>query len=766
MPDAPAAPTTTPIAHSGLLQALEAEAALRDLGARLEEAAARAHPAPATLEALARLDPAAAVAWLLEVRSAARTLFSDADLRRVLDVLAGEVLARGDAALVDLAVAFAATHADAVAPETVVALAAAVPGERRPDALARLVARQLDRLPAHPGLLRLAAELAVAAGDGPRGHALLARLGRADPSPATVGWIARARGGLPPQAGAPARVALLSSFTIDPLKPFLDLELRAAGVVPELYAAPFNAWEREVLDPAAGLRAFAPDAVFLSAALDDLVPALAGTPSPDELRAAGETAVERVCAAARALREWSDAPLVVHAFHTAYPDPLGAAAPPGASRGAWLAELNGSLAGRLADLPAVHLLDVQDLLARRPGGAPEEPKLRHLARMRVGPAVLPELARAYAGYVVPLRGLTRKCVVVDLDNTLWGGVVGEDGPAGLRLGDTSPGSEYVDFQRALAALAARGVLLAAVSKNNEADALEVIRAHPAMVLREEHFAALRINWQPKHENVLAVAAELGIGADSLVFLDDNPDERELMRQMLPEVLTPDLPADPALYRAAVERLPQLQALAVTGEDRGRAALYRARRGRERAREGAPSLEQFLHSLEIAAEAALAGSATLPRVAQLFQRTNQFNLTARRHDAARLAALAADPGWRLWTLSAGDRFSDHGLVGAALVRVGGDAWTVDSLLLSCRAIGYGLETALLAVVCDAARAAGATRLEGEFVESAKNRPAAGFWVRHGFALRSSEDGVETWERGIAAGAVAPPAWIRLTVRDAS
>jgi FkbH-like protein len=236
--------------------------------------------------------------------------------------------------------------------------------------------------------------------------------------------------------------------------------------------------------------------------------------------------------------------------------------------------------------------------------------------------------------------------------------------------------------------------------------------------------------------------------------------------MLPEVLTVELPADPSGYRAALESLPQLRTVRLTAEDRARAGAYAARREREQARPAGASMQDYLRSLEIRARVAPADAATLPRVAQLFERTNQFNLTTRRHDAAFLRARAASPAWRMWTLRAADRFSDHGLVGAALARVEGDAWTVESLLLSCRAIGFGLETALLATVAAEARAAGASVLCGQFIPTEKNRPAADFWARHGFAPRDTAEGVETWVRALAPPAVEVPEWIQMENDDAS
>lgn len=761
----PTSPAAIP--HRQLMDTLERHNGLLDLHARVSRAGRGERSPRSLLAALAHLDPAQAVEWLLSNEGAARAGMEAAELARLLDLVIGEALRSGSPVPAARTALLADRYADLLLPDTLAAVAERLAPEERTPLLGIATARLLSRRPDHPGTLRLACEIAVQAGDHVHADRLLTRLGRADGSAATVQYVKRLRGRLPPSDGPRVRIALLGSYTLDPLVPFVDLECRAAGLVPDFHVAPFNTWEQVVRSDRAGVWDFRPDAAFLAVSVDDLVPALADAPSDAELATAGVEAAERVAEAARLFRDGSDALLVVHGFHSAYRDPRGVAAgTEGRPRAEWIAEWNAELARRLAGLPRVHLLDVEDLLLRRSGGELESPKMRHFARMRLGDRVLGEVARAYARFLVPLKGLARKCVVLDLDNTLWGGVAGEDGPQGIRLGDTSPGSEFVEFQRWLRALVDRGFLLAVVSKNNEADALEVIRGHESMVLREDAFAAVRINWLPKHENVLSVAAELNLGVDSLVFVDDNPDERELMRQMLPQVLTVELPADPALYRQALEALPQLQTLAVTDEDRERTARYRARRVREQVRAAAPSLEDYYHSLEISVEVAPATPAVLPRVHQLFLRTSQFNLTARRYDAARLADLAASPGWRVLTLRARDRFSEHGVVAAATVRVEPARWTVDALLMSCRVIGYGVETALLAAIAAAARDAGAATLAGEYVPTARNRPAMDFYPRHGFVETDSSDAGVGWERPLSPDAVPVPPWIRMVVHNAA
>jgi FkbH-like protein len=425
--------------------------------------------------------------------------------------------------------------------------------------------------------------------------------------------------------------------------------------------------------------------------------------------------------------------------------------------------MNARLAAGLRDLPRTYLLDISDVVMRRPGGAFDNPKMRHLARMRLGEGVLLDLAKSYAGYIAPLKGLTRKCVVLDLDNTLWGGIVGEDGPHGIRLGDTSPGSEYREFQRYLRILVERGILLAINSKNNPEDALEVIQRHDAMILRADSFSAVEINWQPKPDNMQRIARTLGLGLDTFVFVDDSPKERALMRHALPQVLTPELPADPARYRPTLERLPQLQALVVTDEDRTRTIQYLARREREQVRVTAHDLDEYLRSLDIVIEVGRASTATLSRVHQLFQRTNQFNLTGRRYELGTLTALAEDDDYRLYVAKASDRFGDHGLVASALVRLEGSQWLVENFVMSCRVIGYGVEGALLARLSKDAQDSGAAMLVGQYLETAKNAPARDFYTLHSFAPSDVSNGVHRWCRDLADGPVPTPAWI--TVRTA-
>jgi FkbH-like protein len=582
-------------------------------------------------------------------------------------------------------------------------------------------------------------------------------LGAADPTPGTVQALYRQRRALEADTTPDIRIALLSTSTVDLLAAYLDLELRRLGLQPALYLAPFNAITLEVLNPGSGLYASTPDLIFLSAALDDLVPELGSTTARAELETKGRDAVATLISQVRALLERTAATVVLHSLHspTIGVSPLDWRAD---GRGSWMRDLNAELLAAFGTERRVHLLDVAHVAALRHEGRYENPKMRYMASMRYSEGLVPAVAAAYARYAVPLKGLTKKCLVLDCDNTLWGGIVGEDGPTGIRLGNTSPGIEYRDFQLAIQALSKRGILLAINSKNNPDDALEVIRSHPWMVLREDAFSALRINWTSKVENLKSIADELNIGLDSLVFMDDNPVECEQVRQMLPQVVTVQMPKDPSRYRETLESLPWFESFAVTAEDLQRLEQYRANHSREALKSTTQSVEDYLGSLNILVGIRPIAAETLARCVQLVNRTNQFNLTTRRYTAEDIERMLASDAWHTFTLSARDKFGDHGLVGLALVERTADAWRIDTLLMSCRVLGQGIEQSLLATIHASAVADGASALEGAFIPTKKNAQVRDLYPRFGFAsVGAANDGAETY-RLLLPSTLSVPPWI--------
>lgn len=523
------------------------------------------------------------------------------------------------------------------------------------------------------------------------------------------------------------RVAVLSSFTIEQIVPYLTVMLLERDVVPDLYVPDFNQFQQQIRLPTSELYAFRPDICFLHVQLEALVPGVRREAPPPEQIAA---AAEEIAALAREFRSHSGADLVVSDFASPITLPY-AIGPDPAAEG--YRDLNARVRSALATVPGCTILDFDLLTAYHGKVRLADERLRHIARMELSAELMPRLATKMTSHALALRGLGRKCVVLDLDGILWGGVVGEDGPAGIALGPEFPGSVFLEFQRALTTLLDRGVLLALNSKNNQADALEILERHPSMVLRADDFAATRINWSHKHENMDAIAEELNIGLDALVFIDDSPVERELMRRLRPEVLTPEWPPDPVHYVQALRELPDLHVKELTHEDASRARMYVEEKQRRSVQGRSGTLTEYLAELAIQLDIRMASAVDLPRVTQMINKTNQFNLTTKRYASAEVAELHAD-GWaRIYVLSARDAFGDYGLVGVAIVRIDSNdhVWTIDSLLMSCRVLGRTIEHAFLDHLVREAARSGAISVVGEFSPTAKNEQVASFYREAGF-----------------------------------
>ncbi|MHB8990331.1 MAG: HAD-IIIC family phosphatase, partial [Chloroflexota bacterium] len=385
------------------------------------------------------------------------------------------------------------------------------------------------------------------------------------------------------------------------------------------------------------------------------------------------------------------------------------------------------------------------------------------ARMPLSRAALQVLSDEMTKFLRAAQGLNRKCLVLDLDNTLWGGVLGEDGPEGIQLGAEYPGRAYVEFQEAILDLYHRGVILAINSKNNEAEARALLDSHPAMVLRSNHFATMEINWQSKVENMRRLAAGLNIGLDSMVFVDDSPVECSLMKQMLPEVLTVQLEGDPLGHASKLRSLGVFDTLSYSQEDRHRGTLYQGQIARERLRREAPTLEEFYRSLEMEITIRPVTKSTLSRAAQLTQRTNQFNLAPTRYSESEIAQLMESPDYSLFSLQLQDRFGDNGIVGLAITSRHGSDLVIEGFLLSCRVLGRMVETAFLAFLLDQARQADAQRVIGLHRPTKKNQQVADFYARHGFdLLEDSSDGT-AWALQSAQFHRPYPAHFRLEVQ---
>lgn len=592
-----------------------------------------------------------------------------------------------------------------------------------------------------------------------------------------------------PAAGIPLKVALLGNTTLDHVKPYLEVQLRLAGFAPRVYVAPFGQIRQEILNPRSGLHAHAPDMVVLMQDARELLGELYDFPlgSEAERRARADEVLETLLEDVHGLLARPGVRVVVHDL---LPPPipllgiLDNKEPYGCD--ALIRDLNQRLEDRLRPLDRAYLMPASRALSRVGWDQSSPEKRRLIARITLDRAALPLLAEGWERYARAFCMPARKVLVLDLDNTLWGGVIGEDGVQGIRLGHDAPGNSHRALQEVALQLSRRGVVLAICSKNNLEDALGAIQGHPEMVLREQHFAAIRCNWQEKSQNIRDIARELSLGLDSFVFVDDNPVERAKVREALPEVLVVDLPEDPTFYARTVASLTCFETPQLTQEDRNRGQLYVQRRMTEDLRAQSSSLEAFYESLQTVLTAREVDPMSLGRSAQLLARTNQFNMTTRRHSDAVLQSMQQDGRHVLLSISLRDRFGDQGQVGLVILETPAPDLTADSaadsaavaaadasmasaahaplliesFVLSCRVLGRGVEQAILHLIAQLAQEKGATRLQAPLIYSKKNAPARDLYRESGFQIVAENAEGILFTLDLAKQTLSAPQWMTI------
>jgi FkbH-like protein len=553
----------------------------------------------------------------------------------------------------------------------------------------------------------------------------------------------------------PLRVAILANHTFD-IETVLGVEFARRGIAAEFYQAGYDQYRQELLNPQSGLYGFRPDAVLVSLDLESAFPQAvlgAGLPPAAEWLAGFDALLA-------AWRARSPAPVFIFDFlPPAFAMEGLLACSGGPSVFDWTMELNRGLRRAAAGTPNLYVIGAAARACASGFEGWRDPRMWYLARAGINPKKFPALAALAARTVAALFRPAAKCLVLDLDNTLWGGVLGDAGPEGIHCaGSDYPANAYADFQRALLALRGRGILLAVASKNDSALAEEAFEKRADMPLRRQHFADWEVHWGPKPDSVRRIASRLNIGLDSIVFLDDNPDEIALAAMALPEVRAYRMPERPEQFAAFLANLEDFDQLRLSDEDRRRAELYETRRKQAEMASAATDLESFYRSLGTVLTPEPASAANIDRIAQLIGKTNQFNLTTRRHGKAELAA-RMEKGSELWAFRTRDVHGDHGIVAVALLDFDGGRSTIDTLLMSCRVIGRTLETAILSFLEQRAAARGATEIAGEYLPTPKNGPCREFYPQHGFRPCSrSANG--PWTKDIRRSPTACPPWISI------
>ncbi len=555
-------------------------------------------------------------------------------------------------------------------------------------------------------------------------------------------------GTLTPAPLSPVKLAIVSSSTTSYIVPAIQAAAPRHGLLADVYVGEYGQTAQEIYGEQTGLQRFAPDVVLLS--LDPEMLALN--------RSEIESQTQLVDAAAQQIR-WLAEGIVARLGAMVIIQNVVEPADPwsghfdrraGGSRFAMLRELNQRIDGIAAALNGA-VLDVDRIAGLVGKSVWTDRSQWYMAKLPFALDLTPLYADHVARLLGAIRGKARKCLVLDLDNTCWGGVIGDDGLGGIRIGEGSgEGEAFLAVQHYALELKRRGIVLAVCSKNDEANALLPFEQHEEMALRRDDIAVFVANWDDKASNLALIAQTLGISTDALLFLDDNPAERARVRQMLPEVAVPEVGDDPATYPLAIAHSGWFEAVAMTADDAARADQYRANAVRTEAAQKLGSLDEYLQSLDMVCAMRPFDALGRERIAQLINKSNQFNLTTRRYTAAEVAALETDPSVFTLQIRLTDRFGDNGMIAVVIFRAGDErSWVCDSWLMSCRVLGRRVEEATLQAVVAAARQAGISRLIGRYIPSAKNGMVADHFEKLGFQRISLEaDGESTWALDLA------------------
>ena len=540
------------------------------------------------------------------------------------------------------------------------------------------------------------------------------------------------------------RLAILGGYSLYPLNELVEHLCAVQGMPVELWQGDYDNYMSEIMDESSDLYAFAPQVVLLLPAENRCKYSGRLTDARPSQQAEAATTAEAILDLARKVNARTGAEVLLTNFML----------PAGYDLGAYRARTLGSewsfrkwvnLELGLQAPAFVQICDLEFLASRIGGLQARDPRGWFETKQPGSPALLVALAREAAHLIASLKRAPKKVLVLDLDNTLWGGVVADDGLEGIELGDTSPrGEAFKAFQRYIASLKQRGVLLAVCSKNDFAKAVEPFEKHPEMVLRMADIVNFKANWEPKSENIRRMGPELNLGLDSFVFVDDNPAEIDIVRQFVPEVTTILLGPDPSEYVSQLQDCRLFEPGSITAEDVERTSQYRAEAERKALESSVTDMDSYLESLAMEGTLSEFTVVDAPRLSQLINKSNQFNLTTRRRTEAEVLAVMNDPAFVGYSMRLKDRFGDHGLISIVIGQVVDQTMRIDTWLMSCRVLKRQVEEEVLNELARLAKARGCHRLEGIYLPTAKNEMVRDFYSRMGMTLLAESDARREFE----------------------
>ena len=526
-------------------------------------------------------------------------------------------------------------------------------------------------------------------------------------------------------------VGILASFSLNGLEETLRVKCAQKGIDCRTYVGDYNQYNQEIFKSDSKLFQFNPQLTFLILDIRHILGELYFSPysiSASERKEFVETKVDEIKKLVETFLDNSNSKLVITNFQIPVYSPYGInEQKEDFGMKQLVYEINNKIRHELKDQPLVFIYDFNEFVMKFGEYNVFNYQDYFFGDIKISIDYIPKFADELLGYVNAVMGITKKCIVLDLDNTLWGGVIGEDGFDNIKLGDDAVGRSFVEFQKRLLALNQRGIILAINSKNNFEDAMEVIKKHPSMILREDNFACMKINWNDKVTNLQEISKELNIGLDSMVFFDDDLINQEFVKTSLPEVLVVELPNDSSQFAQIITKMKEFDVLKITEEDVKRNEMYSVQKKRTELKNKIVDFDEFLKQMNIEVNIKKADSFTIPRISQLTLKTNQFNLTTKRYQQEEISSFSSDKDRIVECVQVSDKFGDNGITGVYIIeKKDSKEWIIDTFLLSCRIMGRKVEEAMLYQIIDKAKKLGIKRIKGKFIPTKKNKPAENFY----------------------------------------
>lgn len=531
------------------------------------------------------------------------------------------------------------------------------------------------------------------------------------------------------------RVFLTGNYTQELLANILGKFANEEKLDLDIHLSGFNQYRQEIINPNAELYQLNPDIVFLSIDLFTLVEDIIYSNDADRADLFEKRLSETMILLNQLDKNLNGTQVFIDNFF--FKSPVSMSTLEYNSPFGYLPFeniANSELYKTAGQLKNIKIVDVKGLVSESGSENLFDNRMHYLAKSHWNHNGLKQLAKLYIRYIKAFKGIRKKCIVLDLDNTLWGGILGDDGMENIKLSNDGEGKAFYDFQRELLKLYKRGILLAINSKNTEEIVRDTMLKHPYMILKPEHFISMKVNWNNKAQNMKEIADEINIGLDSLVFLDDSEFEREVIKSQFPEIFTPELPKDFSDYPSFLRSLDKFDFLGLTGDDFARNKMYKANVQRDQLKKETINIEEFYYSLDMVATVRKIEDFHVPRIAQMTQKTNQFNLRTKRYTEADIKNFKSSPDHEVYYLSLADKFGDNGIVGTAIVHKEENQFFIDSFIFSCRALGRTAETALLNYIINDVADKGVNTLTGEYIPTKKNMPCKDFYENHNFTKK--------------------------------